>query len=162
MTKKQYINCFIVVLAVILLTGFAPKKVQNIQSSLGDGAGGIITIYNKTPMRLDVTWSGIGCLKYYQGLYGICASITLSPDSTYTYEYGWGVGATWINAGIWDKTAFTHACAPLAEDERRKQCAINHAHVETSAYKNTHCVITGDTASTASVSCQSPTSTNEM
>lgn len=78
--------------------------------------GSIIRLVNTTPHALLVTFSGVGCFGIELGLTLVCESGTIPAigNTTFQYNYNWGVTKTWVNIGIhpahWGGDQWTHPC----------------------------------------------------
>lgn len=108
--------------------------------------GGAIKIVNGTNERLDVTWSGLGCLGIHHELVSVCASVVLLPNEQSTYYYDWGVSATWMNvSSLPDGVAQDpHACSPDygLNPHRPKKCLFDHRIVSTNSGEVDGCLVT--------------------
>ena len=111
------------------------------ETPIKGGAGGIIEVANKTPSNLYVTWSGVGCMGVGEGLSLVCRTGTIPSGGNQTYEYDWGVTATWINVGTHIGDGDTHPCSPLASTSLARSCLYDHFDVSTKAHKVDLCTI---------------------
>ena len=115
------------------------------ESIAGSGAGGEITFVNDAPTAMRVTWSGSGCAGDNGMLSLICEELIMHPGESYHYRYNWGVMATWLNISIYDPRSneSTNPCAPISGSKGRDRCIYDHQVVDTRAYYNDVCTLTG-------------------